>query len=363
MTDKFSLLKLLSIPKIGNQRIRQLISKFGSPERALEASVNEIKRINGFSSELSQSIVSNNGRKFAENQLRLLDKYDSELISFWDDDYPELLKNIYDPPVLLFLRGKGSIKTSRPVAIVGTRKPSAYGKNVAVNLSRELTSAGFTIVSGFARGIDSISHKTCCVENGNTIGVLGNGIDIVYPPENRTLIPQILETGILLSEFPIGTKPGPGNFPMRNRIIAGLSLGTIVIEAGVKSGALITAMYANDYGREVFAVPGQIFSPKSSGTHKLIKSGAKLVENIDDVLDEFSNILSIKNKKEQQQTIIKSLSPDEQNIWDLLEEPVHIDKLSSLLKIPTSKVLSTLLIMELNGVVNQLPGKMFVRNY
>jgi DNA processing protein len=273
-----------------------------------------------------------------------------------------LLKQIYDPPPVLYVKGEKYMFNNSSLAVVGSRKSSTYGRNVAISFAKELASMEVNIVSGMARGIDSFAHKGAIDAGGPTTAVLGCGIDIVYPPENEKLMKKIFECGCVISSFPLASPPLSANFPARNRIISGLSLGTIVIEAAKKSGSLITADFALEQGREVFAVPGSIFSPYSRGTHKLIKQGAKLVENIDDILDELF-LERLNNKKEEYNTDLQNLSVIEKAVYELIDyEPTQIEQLISRAQRNSREVNAILTRLELKGYISALPGGYFVRN-
>lgn len=356
-----ALLRLSAAPLIGSGKLRALIGRFRSAERVLSASKGELMSVEGIDVKTAESIRSFDGKAFARDQIERLKRVEARLVTFWDDDYPELLKQIYDPPAFLFVKGVLKKEDKFSLAVVGTRQPSAYGKLVTERLTPELVRAGLTIVSGLAYGVDTIAHKLAIQSGGRTIAVLGSGVDVIYPNENRALAKKIEGAGALVSEFPMGSDPDRTNFPRRNRIICGLSLGTLVIEAGLKSGALITAAMALDQGRDVFAVPGNIYSPKSAGANQLIKDGAKVVTSAQDVFDEIQPQFSLALQVEPTHSDV-SLSEDERKIIELLShEPKHIDMIAAAGKQPTSLALSLLLSLELKSLVKQLPGKYFVR--
>lgn len=366
MTDELQGLFLLqSIPGIGNQRIRQLISHFGSVEKVISATRSSLMRVDGVDKKLADRILREKEPEFAKRQLKMLESYGASVLTFWDHAYPAELKQIFDPPIILFQKGRLLAEDAVSIAIVGTRHPSSYGAQVTEKLTRELSNIGFTIISGLARGIDTIAHRTALKADGRTVAVLGSGLDLIYPAENKKLVSEIEESGAILTEYPFGTKPDASNFPKRNRIISGLTLGTLVVEAGSKSGALITANFAAEQGREVFAVPGAITSGRSVGTNRLIKDGAKLVQGVDDILQELDVKLRSLRKMETTKTgarVPKNLSSEEQRVWEILtDEPQHIDLLSQKLGSSSSQVLSLLLTLELKNVVKQLPGTYFVR--
>jgi len=310
--------------------------------------------------DMARKIKQDVNTKFVENQLKLSKTYGVNIISFWDAEYPIRLKEIYDPPALLFVKGSISKVNDKCVAIVGTRSPSSYGKLVTEQICSGLVNSGYTIISGLARGVDTIAHQTAVKLNGRTIAVIGSGFDYMYPPENKRLAEMIAESGAIISEFPFQTIPDPANFPRRNRIISGLSLGILISEAGSKSGALITAYHALEQNREVFAIPGQITSVRSSGTNRMIQEGAKLVTDISDILQELEGQLG-QHYTEQKQSP-QNLSPAELKVYQLLDEqPIHIDQVLQKCDLSSAQVLSALLTLELSGAVRQLSGKMFIR--
>ena len=359
--DILALLELMSVPHIGSQRIRNLVSRFKSAGAALAASPRELVQINGIDKTIARLIKTAIDRKFAETQLELLHQANARIITFWDKDYPPALKNIYDPPAVLFVRGSLVNDDERGVAVVWTRSPSAYGKLMTEKLSRELAQNSITVISGLARGVDTISHRVSLSAAGRTIAVLGSGVDVIYPNENSSLAESIMENGALLSEFPMGSKPDAPHFPRRNRLISGIGKGVIVVEAGLKSGALITAHFAADQGREVFAVPGNINNPKSLGCNSLIQQGAKLICSIQDVLDELQFSSTGGNGSKNRLPDV-SLSEAEKNLLDILTtEPLHIDQIAKTVGLPTYNALAVLLSLELKNLVRQIPGKNFVR--
>ena len=362
--DTEQLLNLSAIPGIGSTRIRALIAHFKSTEGIFRASIKELTSIDGFEYKTAKAIKDYSNFKFGENQQKRADQDGAEIVHFWDERYPENLRKIYDPPAILFMKGNILKQDKYAISIVGTRMPSSYGKVVAEKIGRELAKKGIVIVSGLARGVDTIGHWAAIRSGGRTLAVLGSGLDQIYPSENKKLAEAIFQQGALVSEFPLGTKPDAVNFPRRNRIIAGLSLGTIVIEAGLKSGALLTANYALEQNREIFSVPGNINSPKSIGTNQLIKDGAKLISGVNDVLIELESQLKhfLKEDDRQQSKVYKSLSELDKMLLDnLSNQPIHIDKLASLINKSTAETLSALLPLEFKDLVKQLPGKLFVK--
>jgi len=358
--DFLDLLRLYSIQGIGATRIRNLITAFGSPKAVLKAPIQRLVRIQGIEKHIALRIKENIDENYVLYQLNYIKKNNISVLTYWDDRYPPRLKKIYDAPVILFYRGDVSVLKSDALGVVGTRNPSEYGKMITEKFCRELVKYNLTIVSGLARGVDTVAHRTTVKNGGKTVAVLGCGLDQIYPPENKNLAKQIIENGVILSEYRIGTIPDPGNFPRRNRIISGLSLGALVCEAGQKSGALITAYQALDQNREVFAIPGPINSRKSYGTNYLIKQGAKLVQDTEDVIQELES--QIGNVESAEQQTLTMLNGFEKILYEMLsEDPLHIDLLARQCERTTSEVLSVLLTLELMGIVKQLSGKMFVR--
>lgn len=377
MNDLKHLYFLTKIEGLGSVRIRRLIEKFGTAESIFGASAREISSVENISSKTAEVILTS-FRHFEgveDEYSRLVeraDKLNIKIIALSDDDYPVLLKKIYDPPVMLYVRGnykKGILNNS--IGIVGTRKPTDYGRKMAEQFAAELSSAGIAVVSGFARGIDTMAHKAVLANpaaNAITAGVFGCGVDVVYPPENKSLYAEMLEKGLLISEYEISAPPDAVNFPKRNRIVSGLTLGTIVIESDIDGGALITARTALDQSREVFAVPGYITSKYSSGTNALIKnSQAKLVDSIDDILVEISSgiessDLNLFSNAAAPKKLAPELSGNEKVIYDLISgenEPLHIDVISEKTGLNISDSLVTLLNLEFKGCVDQLAGKRF----
>ena len=357
--DPSSLLELCTVPRIGSARIRNLITRFGSPGGVLSASPRELAQVDGIDKKVALNIKRGGNKQFVSEQLQLLKQAGGSLVSLWDDYYPPLLKKIYDPPILLFVRGNLKSLCSNCFSIVGTRYPSSYGKINAEKFARELAQQSFTIISGLARGVDTAVHRAVVSSGEQTVAILGSGIDTIYPYENNKLAEQITERGALVSEFPMGTKPDAPHFPRRNRIISGICMGTLVIEAGEKSGALITADFALEQGREVFAMPGSVNNPKALGTNRLIQQGAKLTIDVKDILEELH--VQIKETQFSKKPNIP-LSEVENKVLNFLStQPEHIDNIATQCSMPTSEVLGVLLTLELKNVVKQLVGKNFVR--
>ncbi|WKZ70432.1 MAG: DNA-processing protein DprA [Melioribacteraceae bacterium] len=357
---------LLKIDGLGPSKILNLVSKFHSPSEIFAACKNELSQVSLISSTLARRIQLASNElldhvKIFQQEIEQLNERGFKLITYFDSEYPAILKNIYSPPIFLFVWGKLMDDDKYSLAVVGTRRPTAYGRKIAEKISVELVENRITIVSGLARGIDSIAHKTALKNGGRTVAILGSGLDKIYPPENKDLAKEISENGAVISEFPLGTKPDAQNFPRRNRIISGLTLGSVIVETNINGGAMQTARLALDQNREVFAVPGNLESPQSEGTNELIKeSRAKLITSAEDILVE----LDLKLKPILGKNIPKEkldISLFEQNILDHLDNnPIHIDQLSQKLGCSTSDCLVNLLTLEFKGLVKQLPGKQFI---
>ncbi|HTP13680.1 MAG TPA: DNA-processing protein DprA [Bacteroidota bacterium] len=363
MQNVRDLLRLSSVHLIGPTKMRALLSHFETPADVLKASPRDLIRVPGIDKKLASNIAHNkDGDSFAEDQIKRVNKLGARILTIWDKEYPELLKRIYDPPALLYVLGRFNPKDRQAIAIVGTRQPSLYGQLVAEAFSQELSRLGISIVSGLARGIDTIVHTSTLRADGRTIAVIGSGLDVPYPRENEKLLEQIGETGVVVSEFPMGTTPDATNFPRRNRIISGLSLGTLVVESAVDGGAMITASTALDQDREVFAIPGNINENRSTGPNRLIQDGrAKLVQTVDDIVSEL-NIKLEKGNQRKEESHPLQLSIFEQKVYEMLgNDPIHIDDLAEAIDTSTSDVLVTLLSLEFKGLTRQLPGKMFVK--
>lgn len=356
------LLQLLAVPRIGPARIRALVSHFHSTAAVLAAPVQALCQVEGIERTLAENIRQADNAEIAERQIELAAQHDCRLLTFWEAEFPPLLKKIYDPPVLLFVKGEIQPADAAAIAVVGTRAPTEYGKLATERLVAALIERRFTIVSGLARGIDTVAHQAAVQARGRTLAVLGSGLDQIYPPENRRLAQEIIQRGAVMSEYFFGTKPDAVNFPRRNRIISGLTLGTLVVEAGEESGALITAQNALEQGREVFAVPGSIFSPKSHGPHRLIQDGAKLVMNVEDMLAELPQQLNMFDERKAAQPPVVALNETEQKVLaQLSHEPRHVDLLARQTNLLTSQLLPVLLDLEFNNLIKQLPGMLFIK--
>lgn len=365
-------LRLVLTPEIGSRRGKNLLEKFKTPKAILEASLDDIAEVENIGLQVAKKIVDGREKIDLNRQIKLIERNNVRLIPSDSEFYPSNLKSIYDPPLVLFIKGEILSQDYFSIAIVGTRLASFYGRTMAEKLSRELAEKGFTIVSGGARGIDTFSHQAALKAKGRTLAVLGCGLDIVYPRENKKLFEEVAEKGALVSEFPLATGPDKGNFPMRNRIISGLSLGVVVIEAPYKSGALITVTHANEQGREVFSVPGHADSYVSKGTNQLLREGAKLVENSDDIIEELEPILKSKinelriNQPEpiqNKETLIKSeLTEEEAKVYGLFSSDfLDFDDIIVKSRLSVSTASFVLMMLQLKKLIKQSPGNIFAR--
>ncbi|RLC32161.1 MAG: DNA-protecting protein DprA [Deltaproteobacteria bacterium] len=358
-------LGLYLVPGLGNSAFRRLLEKFGGPEAVFRAGFSELVTVAGVREETARKIVKKQFSSDPEKEIRKVEECNARIVTFRDSRYPPLLKEIHSPPVILYVKGKDIPKSRIFIAIVGSRNATHYGLKTAENIAFGLAARGIGVVSGMAKGIDSAAHKGCLRGKGFTVTVIGTGIDLVYPPENRKLSEEISAKGTMVSEFPTGSPPEPKNFPIRNRLISGLSRGVVVVEATKKSGSLITASMALEQGRDVFAVPGSVDSFKSRGPHLLIKQGASLVENADDILEELG--LGYRNFQQnhlfpQEGGQEPELSDTERKLFEIVGDyPVHIDEIVRRSELDTSEVSSALMSLELKGLIRQLMGKRFAR--
>jgi DNA processing protein len=366
MTDKLAWLALRGIPRVGPVLFHRLLAAFGSPARVLSATLKELTSVRGVSPGLAQAIHDFREWDRLEAQLHRLEAQGCRTLTLEDADYPLRLREIPIPPPILFVKGEIIPKDSLAVALVGTRRASYYGLRTCRRLARELAQQGVTVISGLARGIDTMAHQGALEGGGRTLAVLGCGLDVVYPPENRELYREIPESGALISEYPLGTPPEPQNFPRRNRLISGLALGVVVVEAAEQSGAHITVQCALEQGREVLAVPGPIDSPTSRGPHRLIQEGAKLVREVGDILTELPKNAPApkdsgpKTLQVNTQGTQLSLLLDDPLLPFLGTEPVQLEELMQVSRLPAPEVLSRLTLLELQGLIRELPGKCYI---
>jgi DNA processing protein len=355
---------LKSVPGIGDLLFKRLIDRFNSPELVFAATQEDLVGVDGITPRLAAAIKQCKISDSVKKDLDLVMQKKYKIATMNDAEYPPLLRQIPDPPPFLYVLGRlnGSI---RNIAVVGSRNATRYGLSTTRRLCHDLAKLQMTIVSGMAVGIDSAAHQGALMGKGRTIAVLGSGLERIYPEQNRKLFHQIAENGAVISEFPLKTEPDAHNFPKRNRIISGISLGTVVVEATRRSGSLITARLAAEQNRDVFAVPGSIQSFKSTGTHTLIKQGAKLVEHAQDIMEELSHMITTPVEKEKPAASktkrISQLSPDERLVLESLEPyPAHIDDIARKLSIEPGRLSSILLQLELKGIAQQSPGKFFL---
>ncbi len=371
MTSREAYIALNMVDGVGPIRVRSLLDRFNEPQAILAATKADLMQVEGVGEEVARSITSWREKVDLDGELQRIEKAAVQVVTRDDAEYPKNLREVYDPPMILYVKGTLSERDALAIAIVGSRRTTLYGQDMARKLAYQLGRVGVTVVSGLAREIDTAAHTGALQAKGRTVAVIGCGIDIVYPAENEKLAKEIVEKGgAVVTEFPFGVKPDRQNFPMRNRIISGWTLGTVVVEANLKSGALITANQAAEQGRQVFAVPGRADSILSRGTNKLIKDGAKLTEDAEDILAEFEYLLP-KRATEQTETAsgVGGTKPalmlsdvEEKVMAQLSREETAIDEIIRASGLTTACVSATLLSLEMKRLVRQLPGKLFVRN-
>jgi DNA processing protein len=357
-------------PGLGARLTGKLLRQFGSPEAVFRASLTELEACR-LPTATAQAVISRVAHGDAEKELAEVRRIGCGLLHWQESEYPQRLLEIYDPPPLLYVRGDLQALSRHSIAIVGTRRPTPYGNQITERLARDLAGRGLVIVSGLARGIDSSAHRgACAAPRGCTIGVLGCGIDVVYPKENRKLYAEVEKRGAIVSEFPLGSYPAPDNFPVRNRIVAGMVLGVIVVQGAQYSGSLITSRLGMEFGREVFGVPGNVTEGASFAPNQLIKQGAKLVTGWEDVVEELpteirAELFPVEATTAEERTSLfeQALSPAEKNLYDLLrvDEAVHLDELVERSGLSSSQTLASLCEMEMRGIIRQMPGKQFVK--
>ena len=348
-------LRLTLVDGLGGASIRQLLGTFGSPQQVLDAGINELRR--HVTPELASAISAGGNQAAADATLKWLGDPVNHVVALGDTEYPELLLQIPDPPPLLYVKGDCLLLNRFSIAIVGSRNATAQGMTNAEEFSRALSDAGITIVSGLALGIDAAAHRGGIAGKSSSIAVVGTGLDVVYPARNRALAHALAERGALVSEFPLGMPALASNFPRRNRVISGMSRGCLVIEAAMQSGSLITARLANEQGREVFALPGSIHSPLAKGCHRLIKQGAKLVDDVNDILEEFdfarvpANATTTPPTGAAAAALLETLGHD----------PCGADSLAARAGMPAESIAALLLELELSGLIEKLPGNNYRR--
>src|SRR5881394_3970323 len=361
MEHREALVALNMIERVGPVRVRQLLEHFGDAPAILRASKSQLLQVRGIGEETAEALANWEKSVDLGNELKRIEEYGCHILTQADADYPDLLRQIYDPPIVLYVKGRLTARDKNGVAVVGSRQTTHYGLEVARKLSYQLAYIGVTVVSGGARGIDTAAHQGALSGKGRTVVVLGTGINLVFPPENIELFERIAANGAIITQFPFNRPADKQTFPIRNRIVAGMTLGTLVVEANLTSGALITANFATEYGRQVFAVPGRIDSPRSKGCHELIKKGAKLCESAEDILSEFEYLFPATNRlpgaSETGVLPALELSGNEQKVYGTLDhEEISIDEVIRHSGLPSSAVSVALLSLEMKRLIRQLPG-------
>lgn len=367
MNSREALIALNMLDHVGPVRLRQLLERFDDPPSVLNASKASLERTPGIGAETAEAIAAWESSIDLAAELRRIEEFGCHVVTQEDDAYPALLRQIYDPPIVLYVKGDLKSSDKNSVAMVGARRTSPYGLEAARKLAYQLAYIGVTVVSGGARGIDTAAHQGALSAKGRTLAVLGTGINRVFPPENASLFERISANGAVITQFSFNRQADRQTFPIRNRIVAGMTMGTIVVEAGMNSGALITANMAVDNGRQVFAVPGRIDSPQSKGCHDLIKKGAKLCESAEDVLGEFEYLFPPSNQADSVGTAPTlpaiELSANEKAVYSEVDtEERTMDDIILRSGLPASTVSVALLGLEMKRLIRQLPGKLFVRN-
>jgi DNA processing protein len=363
-------LALALTPGLGARMAGKLLTVFGSPDAIFNASLTALEG-QRLPAAVAQAIHTRRPLSDAAKELAQAQAAGCRLLTWDEPEYPSRLREIYDPPPLLYVLGNVELLNRHVLAIVGARRPTPYGNQMAERLAKDLAARGLVIASGLARGIDASAHRGALSSgSGSTIAVLGCGIDVVYPKENKKIFEEIEKRGAIITEFPMGTFPAPQNFPIRNRIISGMSLGVVVVEGAQYSGSLITARLAMEFGREVYGVPGNATQPSSFGPNQLIKQGAKLVTSWEDVVEELptpvrAELVPVEAASAEERTLLveEALGPTERPIYELLtpDEARHVDEIVEKSGLTSSEVLAALFDLELRGVVRQLPGKQFLK--
>ncbi len=363
MTPREALVALNLLPDIGPITVRRLLDRFGDAPTILHTSAHELQQVNHIGPVLAATISGWQGTINVTEELERAQRAGCRILIQSDDEYPPLLREIHDPPIVLYIKGALADATRHSVAMVGSRQTTLYGRETARRLAADLARTGLTVVSGGARGIDTAAHEGALAAGGRTVAVLGTGIDVIYPVENTALFDRIAQTGAVITQFPFGRHGDKQSFPIRNRIVAGMTQATVVVEANLTSGALITANLAADYGRQVFAVPGRVDSPRSSGCHQLIKDGAALCENVDDILAGLGEFFPRTTTAHSGAAApAPNLDPTETCILAALEPgEMAPDQIIRQTGLPAAKVAVALLSLEMKRLVRQLPGKIFER--
>ncbi len=374
METKEYLIALNMIDNLEVHKLKKLLDKFSKPGEIFKASISNLMKTSDIKEEIARNIKNVLTSKRFKDELRIISKENIKIMTIFDDDYPLNLRSIYDPPVVLYIKGNYLIQDTISLAIVGSRKASLDGLKFAKKLSIELAQSNITVISGLARGIDSASHRGALEAGGRTIAILGSGHNFLYPPENKNLYRQVAECGAIISEFPMFMPPRRENFPRRNRVISGLSLGVVVVEARKRSGSLITANFALEQGREVFAVPCHPDSMNSKGTNQLIQDGAKLVQDVDDIIDELKPQLKSyiqlnvnKERKQLNKTEYKKNSSNIENIekrvYDILSDRAYdVNELTSKSAIDKDTLSASLLSLEIKGLVKKISDGLYIKN-
>ena len=368
MDSREALVALNLVEGVGPVRVRQLLEFFGEAPAILAASKQQLLHVRGIGDDTASAIHDWEKSIDLAAELKRIADYGCRVITQADAEYPAMLREIYDPPVILYIKGSLTDRDKNSVAMVGSRQTTHYGIETARKLAYQLAYTGVTVVSGGARGIDTAAHQGALSGKGRTIAVLGTAINIVFPPENAELFERIAANGAVISQFPFNRNGDRQSYAIRNRIVAGMTLGTVVVEANLTSGSLITANFATEYGRQIFAVPGRIDSPRSKGCHDLIKKGAKLCEGVEDILSEFEYLFPASNKpasvSETGLLPALELSENEQKVFNAVsdDDESAIDEIIRASNLPSSTVNVALFSLEMKRLVRQLPGKLFVRN-
>jgi DNA processing protein len=367
MDSREAFVALNLIEGVGSVRARSLLEHFGDAPRILAASASELLRVRNIGADTAEKIAAWENTIDLAGELKRIADYGCHVLIQSDENYPAALREIYDPPLVLYVKGEINVKDKNSVALVGSRMSTHYGVETARKLAYQLAYVGVTVVSGGARGVDTAAHQGALSAKGRTIAVLGTGINLIFPPENAELYERIAHNGAVITQFPFNRPADKQSFPIRNRIVAGMTLGTVVVEANLTSGALITANFATDYGRQVFAVPGRIDSPRSKGCHELIKKGAKLCEGVEDILSEFEYLFPASNRpaavSETGVLPALELGENEKLVYDSLDhEELAIDEVIRKCGLPSSAVSVALFSLEMKRLVKQLPGKLYLRN-
>ena len=368
MDSREAFIALNMIEGVGPVRARSLLEHFGGAPEILRAAKTELLRVLNIGDDTAENISNWEKSVDLAGELKRIQDFGCHVLISADENYPAALREIYDPPLVLYVKGELTAKDKNAVALVGSRQTTHYGIETARKLAYQLAYVGVTVASGGARGIDTAAHQGALSAKGRTIAVLGTGINLIFPTENAELFERIAANGAVITQFPFNRPADKQSFPIRNRIVAGMTLGTVVVEANLSSGALITANFATEYGRQIFAVPGRIDSPRSKGCHELIKKGAKLCEGAEDILSEFEYLFPTSNRpatpNETGVLPALELSANEQKVFDVLktDDEMTPDEIIRASGLPSSAVSVTLLSLEMKRVVRQLPGKLFVRN-